>query len=215
MPLTITTDLTVISTAETITGWSNYGAGGAGASALEPDFFAQGSNCISRGVSGVTNKGMCFDIGAGGVLNFTTTHAGKLIYIWIRCNTSTLADTRVNGGVRIVIGSGATAPGDAAGVWSAWYVDGSETITTETGWKMYVIDPTLPPSTTFGGGVDLAAARWFGGVMRGTATAKGQNFGVDQVAYGLGELRARGANTTSGAGFKEMSDADYGTAANR
>lgn len=216
MALTITTDLTVITTAETVTGWTTYGAGGAGALAIEPDFFAQGSNCISRGVSGAaTNKGMSFDIGAGTTLNFTTTHAGKLVYVWMRCNTPTLADTRVAGGVRIVIGSGATAPADAAGVWSAWYVDGSETIATEQGWKCYVIDPTLPPSTTFGGGVDLTAARWFGGVMRSVATAKGQNFGVDQISYGLGELRCRGTNTTEGAGFAEMNTADYGTPANR
>lgn len=216
MALTVTTDLTVITTAETATGWTTYGAGGSGALALEPDFFAQGSNCISRGVSGAaTNKGMCFDIGAGNVLNFTTTHAGKLIYIWMRCNTPTLADTRENGGIRIVIGSGTTAPADAAGVWSAWYVDGSNTIATEQGWKCYVIDPTLTPSTTFGVGLDLAALRWFGGVMRSTATAKGQNFGIDQISYGFGELRCRGTNTTTGAGFAEMNAADYGTATNR
>jgi hypothetical protein len=213
MALTITTDLTVITTAETITGWTTYGAGGGGAQALEPDFFAQGSNCISRGVSGAaTNKGMSFDAGA---LNFTTTHAGKLVYIWIRCNTPSLADTRAAGGIRIVIGSGATAPADAAGVWSAWYVDGSDTITTETGWKCYVIDPSLPPSTTFGGGLDLAGARWFGAVMRSIATAKGQNFGVDQISYGLGEIRCRGTNTTPGAGFAEILSQDYGTSANR
>ena len=215
MALTVTTDLTVISNAETLTGWSNFGSGGTGTEALETDFFIQGASCISRGVTGVVNKGMCFDIGAGGTLNFTTTHVGKLLYVWMRCNVAQLIDTRANGGMRIVIGSGATAPGDAAGVWSAWYVDGSDTIAGSDGWKCYVIDPTLPPSTTFGGGVDLTAARWFGGVMRTTSTAKGQNFGVDQISYGLGELRCRGANTTAGAGFKEMSDADFGTIANR
>jgi hypothetical protein len=216
MALTVTTDLTVITTAETVVGWTTYGAAGAGALAIEPDFFAQGSNCISRGVSGAaTIKGMCFDIGAGTTLNFVTTHAGKLVYIWMRCNTPSLADTRANGGIRIVIGSGATAPADAAGAWSAWYVDGSNTILTEQGWKCYVIDPSLPPSTTFGGGVDLTAARWFGGVMRTIATAKGQNFGIDQISYGLGEIRCRGSNTTVGAGFSEINAADYGTPANR
>jgi hypothetical protein len=215
MPLTITTDLTVITTAETITGWTTYGAGGAGAAALEPDFFAQGSNCISRGVSGATIKGMSFDIGAGNVLNFTTTHAGKLIYIWMRTSTPGLCETRENGGIRIVLGSGATAPADAAGVWSAWYVDGSNTIAASDGWKCYVIDPTLPPSTTFGGGVDITAIRWFGGVQRSTGTLKGQNFGIDQISYGFGELRCRGTNNTAGLGFKEMSDDDFGTITNR
>ncbi len=215
MALTVTTDLTVITTAETITGWTTYGAGGAGAQALEPDFFIQGSNCISRGVSGAVIKGMTFDIGAGAVLNFTTTHIGKLIYIWMRTSTPGLCETRINGGIRIVLGSGATAPADGVGVWSAWYVDGSDTIAGSDGWKCYVIDPTLPPSTTFGGGVDITAMRWFGGVQRSTGTLKGQNFGIDQISYGLGELRCRGANAIAGLGFKEMADADFGTVANR
>jgi len=214
MALTITTDLTVIASADTLTGWTNFGAGGTGTEALETDFFIQGTGCISRGVTGVgTEKGMCFDATTG--LNFTTTHAGKLIYIWMRTNVVQLCDTRANGGVRIVIGSGATAPAAAAGVWSAWNVDGSDTITGETGWKCYVIDPTLLPTSTFGGGVDMTSLRWFGGTMKTTATAKGQNFGIDQISYGLGELRCRGTNTTSGAGFTEMNTADYGTVGNR
>ena len=212
MALTVTTDLTVITTAEVITGWSAFGAQ---SPAIEPDFFAQGANCVSRALSGVVIKGMTFDIGAGGVLNFSTTHAGKLVYIWMRCSTPALADTRANGGVRILLGSGATAPGAAAGVWTAYYVDGSDTIAGTDGWKCYIIDPRVTASTTFGGGVDLTAIRWFGGVMSCLATAKGQNFGIDQISYGFGELRCSGTNTIVGAGFKEMSDADFGTIGNR
>lgn len=216
MALSVSTNNTNITDGETVTGWSNYGSGGAGATALEPDYFAQGSNCISRGVTGAaTNKGMCFDIGAGNVLNFTTTHVGKLVYIWMRTSTPGLCDTIANGGIRIVLGSGATAPGDAAGVWSAWYVDGSDSIDATDGWKCYIIDPTLPPSTSFGGGVDITAIRWFGGVMRSTGTVKGQNFGIDRVSYGIGEIIVTGTNTTAGNGFNEIADADFGTVANR
>lgn len=200
--------MTVLSTAESVTGWVSYGSGGAGAIAIEPDYFVQGSNCISRGVTGAaTNKGSTF--GPFTALDFSVggTHAGKLIYIWLRSSTPGLCDTKANGGVRVLVGSGAVTPGDAAGVWSAWYVDGSDTLTATDGWKMYVLDPTLPPSTSFGGGVDLAAITYIGGVMRSTGTVKGQNFGVDQIAYGLGELRCRGTNTTEGKGFKEMADA--------
>lgn len=216
MALTVTTDLTILSTAESVTGWVSYGSGGAGAMAVEPDYFAQGSNCISRGVSGAaTNKGCVF--GPFTALDFSSggTHAGKLIYIWMRTSTPGLCDTRAAGGVRILVGSGAVTPGDAAGVWSAWYVDGSDTVTATDGWKMYVLDPTRPPSTSLGGGVNLSAITYIGGVMRSTGTIKGQNFGVDQIAYGLGELRCRGTNTTEGKGFKEMADADFGTIGNR
>lgn len=103
MALTVTTDLTVITTAETATGWTIFGSGGGGV-LLEPDFFVQGSNSVSRAVSGAaTLKGGTF---LAGTLNFTTTHAGKLIYMWLRVNTAQLIDLRANGGLRIVIGSG-------------------------------------------------------------------------------------------------------------
>jgi hypothetical protein len=211
MALTVTTDLTIITTAETATGWTIFGSGGGGV-LLEPDFFVQGANCVSRAVSGAgTLKGGTF---LAGTLNYTTTHAGKLVYIWLRVNTAQLIDTRANGGLRIVIGSGATSPAAAAGAWSAWYVDGSDTIPAETGWRCYVIDPTLPPSTSFGT-LDLTDVRHYGAVILTTATAKGQNLGIDQISYGLGELRCRGAPAVAGAGFAEMLAADYGTIANR
>jgi len=212
MALTVTTDLTVLSTAESVTNWVSYGAGGAGGMAIEPDFFVQGSNCISRGVSGVaTQKGMCYNHAAG--INFTSgADKDKLVYIWVRTSTPGLCDTRAAGGIRIILGSGTTAPGDALGVWSAWYVDGSDSIIATEGWICYVIDSQSTPSTTYGGGVNLAAVTYLGAVMRSTATAKGQNFGVDQVAYGRGEIYVSGTVATAGAGFKEIADVVYDSA---
>ena len=211
MALTVTTDLTVITAAESLTGWTQDG----GTDASDTDYFAQGAGCISLTYNSGSERGSSFDIGAGNVLNFTTTHAGKLIYIWMRCAVPALIGTRASGGMKIRIGSGATAPTTSGGVWSAWYVDGSDTIQGTDGWKCYVIDPTLLPSQTFGGGVDLTAVRWFGGTMTTTASVKGNPFGIDQISYGLGELRCRGSNTTPGAGFKEMSNFDFGTINNR
>lgn len=211
MALTVTTDLTDISTAESVTNWGFFGSG-ADSTAIEPDFFAQGSNCISVNASGVTVEGLVYDNTTG--LNFSTTHAGKLVYIWVRASAFSLLETRANGGLRIILGSGTTRPQAAAGAWSAWYVDGSDTFAGTDGFKCYVIDPRKTPSLTQGT-LDLTAIRWFGAAERQTGTLKGQNFGVDAVRYGFGELRARGANTTTGAGFKEMSNADFGTTANR
>jgi len=214
MALTVTTDLTVLTQAESFAApLVSWGAGGAGAAATETDYFAQNTACISRGVTGTTIKGVTYDNTTG--LNFTTTHNGKLVYMWLRNSTPGLCDTRANGGVRVVLASGATTPGDAAGVWSAWYVDGSDTIASTDGWKCYVVDPNSTPSTTLGGGVDKTAIRWFSGVMKPVATAKGQNFGFDQVAYGFGTINVRGSPTVTGAGFKEIAAADFGTIANR
>jgi hypothetical protein len=58
----------------------------------------------------------------------------------------------------------------------------------------------------------LTAVRWFGGVQRSTATAKGQNFGVDQISYGRGEIKVTGTVATTGAGFKEIADVVYDSA---
>jgi hypothetical protein len=214
MALSVTTDLTVLTTAESfVAPLVSWGSGGTGAAATETDYFAQGTACISRGVTGSVIKGVTYDNTTG--LNFTTTHNGKLVYMWLRNSTPGLSETRANGGVRVVLASGTTTPGDAAGVWSAWYVDGSDTIVSTDGWKCYVVDPNSTPSATFGGGVDKTAIRWFSGVMRTNATAKGQNFGFDQVAYGFGTINVRGTPTVPGAGFKEIASADFGTIANR
>jgi len=215
MALTISTDLVNITLAEAL--MTSYGAGGTGAIALEPDFFAQGLNCNSRGASAAGIKGGTYDIGAGAVLNFSAAGAayGKLIYIWLRHTAPGLIGLKSAGGIRIILGSGATAPGDAAGVWSAWYVDGSDTLAVTDGWKCYALDPSLAASTTFGGGVDLTAVRWFGAAANYTAGAKGQTFGIDAIRYGLGELRCLGTNATAGAGFKEMSDGDFGDVSKR
>jgi hypothetical protein len=218
MPLTVTTDLVRITDAETATGWTSFVSSGTSNMALEPDFFAQGANCISQNAStGGATKGMTFDIGAANTLDFVTTHAGKLIFIWMRTSAPGVCDTRANGGIQIILGSGATAPGPSAGVWSKWYVDGADTLLATDGWKCYVIDPRLPPSATFGGGVDLTAVRWFGGAQKnaGGKTASGKVFGIDAISYGFGELRVYGTNTTPGKGFKEIADADFGTIANR
>lgn len=203
MALTVTTDLTVITTAETITGWSSIGAQSA---AIEPDFFVQGANCVSRAVSGTgTVKGMVFDNGAG--IDFTTgTHKDKLVYIWMRVNTAQLADTQANAGVTVrLCTTSATAD------FREWNVDGKDSIPATDGWICYVVDPQSAGTATTGT-YNAASVRFFGGTLKTTTTAKGQNFGIDQIMYGRGELRVSGTVTTAGQGFKEIADVAYDTA---
>ena len=208
MPLTVTTDLTVITTAETVTGWSAIGAQ---SPALEPDFWVQGTsattgNCISRAVSGNgTDKGMVFDNGAG--IDFTAgTHKDKLVYIWMRCNTPQLIQTRANGGLKVrLCTTSATAD------FREWYVDGSDTIAAPDGWICYVIDPQSAGSATTGS-YSAANVRYYGGSMITTTTAKGQNLGIDQISYGRGEIYVSGTVTTAGEGFKEIAAVAYDAA---
>jgi hypothetical protein len=206
--LAITTDLVRITDAEALDPtpgiWVSIGAGGSGALAIEPDFFAQAANCTSRGVSGVgTIKGQWFN------LESTVDLTNKLLYIWMRCSTPGLIDTRANSGMTIRVA------GSNVANYHEWAVDGSDTILGTDGWKCYVLDVSLPPTTVGGTGLVVTSCQHFGGTIKTTGTAKGQNFGIDAIYYGLGELRVSGTNTTPGAGFKEMADADFGTIANR
>lgn len=203
MALTVTTDLTIMTASETITGWSAIGAQ---SPVLEPDFFVQGANCISRAVSGAgVVKGMVFDNGSG--IDFTTgPHKDKLVYIWMRVNTSQLVDTRANAGVVVrLCKSSATAD------YREWYVDGKDTIPATEGWICYVVDPQSTGSATTGF-YSAANVRFFGGAIKTTTTAKGQNFGIDQISYGRGELLVSGTVTTAGEGFKEISKVAYDSA---
>ena len=211
MALTVSTDLTNIADAETVTDWVAIGAQ---SPLIEPDFFAQGANCVSRAVSGAVTKGMVYDLGAGATLDFSATgaHYNKLIYIWLRSNTPSLIATLANGGLIVRIGSGAPAATD----YKDWYVGGNDflQVSATTGWAMIVIDPRAPASAS-GGTINLAALRYFGGAMTTTTTAKGQNFGIDRISYGRGELRVRGTVASTGSGIREMLDWDWGTIGNR
>jgi hypothetical protein len=193
----------VLSTAEVITNWVSIGAGGAGAMALEPDYYVQGSNSISRGVSGAgTEKGMWFNATA---VNFTTgTHKDKLVYIWMYVTTPGLTDTLANGGVKVWLGTNTTN-------YRTWIVGGSDALVATDGWVCYVIDPQSAGSADVGT-YNAASVAYFGGTIKTTANAKGQNFGIDQVAYGRGEIYVSGTNTTTGEGFKEIAAVAYDSA---
>lgn len=208
MALTVTTELTRITDAEALDPtpgiWVSIGAGGAGAQAIEPDFYAQNANCISRGVSGAaTVKGMWFN------LESTIDLTDKLLYIWMRTSTPGLIDTRANSGMTIRVA------GSNVANYHEWAVDGSDTILGTDGWKCYVLDVSLTPTTVGGTGLTISSCQHFGGTIKTIATAKGQNFGIDAIYYGKGELRVSGTNTTPGAGFAEVAAADFGTIANR
>ncbi|OHB80549.1 MAG: hypothetical protein A2W31_06860 [Planctomycetes bacterium RBG_16_64_10] len=212
MALAISTDLTRITDADLAT-FTKFGVT---ASADEPDYFIQGVGCESLGVTS-GEKGMTYNLGSG--IDFTTgANKDKLVYIWVRIATPGAIQNiaNVSAGIRIILGSGATAPSAAAGVWSAWSVDGANTIIGTDGWICYVIDPQSTPSTTYGGGVNLAAVQHFGATVNVTGSGiKGQNFAIDAIYYGRGELYITGAVATTGEGFKEAAALDFGTVANR
>lgn len=207
MALTITTDLIVLTTAESYSSPPWYAIGSL-SPATEPDFFVQGSNCLSRALSGSVTKGMVFDNVTP--IDFTSgTHKDKLVYIWMKSNTPGLCATRANGGMRVrLCTTSATAD------FREWYVDGSDTLVAIEGWTCYVIDPQSAGTATTGAYV-ASSVRYFGGTMTTITTAKGQNFGIDQISYGRGEIYISGTVATAGSGFKEIAAVDFGTVTNR
>jgi len=207
MALAVTTDLVRLTDAEAYASppWYKIGVT---APVTEPDFYVQGYNCISLGISAAATKGMVLDYGSG--IDFTSgAHKDKLIYIWMKSNTPGLCATRVNGGMRVRLCT--TSP---TADFREWYVDGSDTLVAIEGWICYVIDPQSAGTATTGS-YSAASVRYFGGTMTTVASAKGQNLGIDAIYYGRGELYVSGAVATAGQGFKEIADADYGTPVNR
>ncbi len=204
MTLTVVSDLTILTTAESYASPPWY-AIGAQTPATEPDFFVQGSNCLSRAVSGSVTKGMWYDNTSGIDFDTAAANKDKLVYIWMISNTPGLCATRAAGGLRVILGTTTTD-------YREWYVDGSDTISATDRWVCYVIDPQSAGSVADTGTYDPTSVRYFGGTMTTTTTAKGQNFGIDQIAYGRGELRVSGTVATSGSGFKEIAAVAYDTA---
>ena len=124
----------------------------------------------------------------------------------MRVNTAQLVDTRVNAGVVVrLCTTSATAD------FREWNVDGKDTIPATEGWICYVVDPQSAGTATTGA-YSAASVRFFGGTIKTTTTAKGQNLGIDQIMYGRGELLVSGTVTTAGEGFKEIAAVAFDTA---
>ena len=203
MALTVTTGLTVIAQAELAESWTGIQSSGSSTVQDEPDFYAQGTQSKSRAVTGAGFKGAMFDNGSG--IDFTSgANIDKLVYVWMRTNVPTLNALREGAGVFVRLASGSATTN-----YREWYVDGSDTVAINQGWVCYVINPRSLGSVD-SGTYNAASVRYFGGGATTTTTAKGQNWGIDQISYGRGELRVTGSVTTPGQGFKEIAAATYG-----
>ena len=164
------TDLTDITTAETITGWSALGGGQSGLQD-ETDYFIQGNQCVSKnGFTGST-RGQIFNAGA------TTIASGDAVFFWIKQNNRNLMDTVANGGTQALIGSGTNA-------YDRFNVDGSDSDGSAlAGWRTYAVDPTATPSNTTGSpsGTSYFGAQW---AILGSGSLKGAPNGIDVIRHG-------------------------------
>ena len=174
--------------------WGFNGSGGV-SNGLTTDTFYYGSASMSMALSGAGKNGwLYFD--RGGDLDFTTTLAGQYVYIWVHCPTLGLSETLANVGLGIRMGS-------STGNYRTWTIAGNDDSNGWDGkWKCFVIDPTTTGSISDTGTYDGTDVNLIGIKGETTATAKGDNFFVSQIAVGSG-LRITGTSTT---GWEDLVD---------
>lgn len=170
---------------------------GLGTMTLSTETYLYGSSCVATAYSNKSGWSY-YDIGSGNELDFSASGSeeGQLIYMWIFFPTPGLGESQANGGFTIRIGNDASNYRDfmvsASDNLNGWYGD----------WKCFVIDPTKPGTVSDTGTFNLASVRRFGCYLDATASAKGDNLFIDQIAVGFG-LRITGTSTT---GWKDVVD---------
>ena len=137
MALTITYDgFGVVANADGVTdsaggAWAELGGGTIG---LNPDVYLYGSGSI--GSKYASKSGFTY-FTATTPLNFTTTEAGQLIYMWINIQSASAFATLANDGFHIVIGS------DTSNYYKFPIVGSDEANGWAGGWKLFVCDISL------------------------------------------------------------------------
>jgi hypothetical protein len=143
LAISVTTDLQVITTADTTTASGTFyrlNGVNTGNPLAEADAFVQGAGCIANKTGGTTGA-----TDVGGHFNATATFdlTGLHLFVWRLIVTAGNMLTRANQGVSIGLTNTSTTSTSA---WSTtnmkrWNVDGSDTMPVSQGWKCYVIDP--------------------------------------------------------------------------
>lgn len=189
MAISITTDLQVITTADTTTANGTFyrlNGVNSGNPLAEADAFVQGVGCIANKTGATTGA-----TDTGGHFNATATFdlTNKHLFVWRLTVTSGNMLTRANQGISIGLTNTSTTSTTA---WSTtnmkrWNVDGSDTQPVSQGWKCYVIDPASTADVS-AGTLTLSTVRNVGILCRQTSgvnTALNNVF-VDVIRRGTG-----------------------------
>lgn len=167
------TNLVDITTAETTTGWSAFGGGGAGLSA-SPDLAVQGTNAVDKQVTN-SEKGQYFDNGAT-----ITPGADEHFYIWGFMSTPGLLDTKTNRGLAAYMSTGGGSD------YVQFHLTGSNVFQLSEVVRPWVIRYVNTASTGLRtvSGTPGTAPRYFGMTTATVASVKGANLGVDVIRRG-------------------------------
>ena len=187
-----TEDLTDITLAETTTGWSAYGGGGAGLG-VGADFAMQGTLCVDKQIT-AADKGHMFDNGTA-----ITLGAGDHVFVWHFCATPGVTDTIALKGASILVGSTTTA-------YTQYHVEGIDTYGAEgrvarcypINYAVRTASAVAPYRTVTG--APGANPQTFGGGLTTTASVKSANLGIDAIRYGTGAYLTAGELISAGDG---------------
>lgn len=181
-----TEDLTDITLSEATTGFTALGGGGAGLSAAV-DFAIQGTNSITKQVTGAgTRKGMIYNNGSG-----VTLGANDHVFAWVYTTCPGLIDTLTNGGMEVTIGTGTAA-------YNQYYVAGNDTFIKGGHFNWAVRYTTATPSPGAQTGTPGASPQYFGGQIQVTGTLRADNIAVDAIRIGTGAYLTAGELISAG-----------------
>ncbi|MHA2402575.1 MAG: hypothetical protein ACXADH_06240 [Candidatus Kariarchaeaceae archaeon] len=203
MALTITSNLTEISDADTATGWGGDNlAAGAG---IDTDQAWEGNGCYAAQAKSTGLSRVYF------TANSSINMEDKYLRIWARFTEINKYEKTENGAIRICVE-------DTNNNGAEWYMAGPDAGLDE-GWNLYIVKCTHNTQDRFwttGGGisasVNMQDLYLFGvTVNMSSKPARAANIFVDAIRYGDG-LTITGTPDVAGQGFKEIAEADDATA---
>jgi hypothetical protein len=204
MALTFTTGMTLINAADAVTNWAAFrlaGSGGSPTAVIRNDTFREGTGCVSAKCTGNSwDSGLIFDryTASGNTTLNMTTAGNEVIAIWTKCDVSSKILNFNAEGYYIIVSSSADTGATSPTVYSKWTIAGADTYA--GGWVLMMIDTRKTPTTTVGGGANLAAVRRIGVGNKNVAsvgTILTDTFYVDALWYGRPQYKVVGDGSTS------------------
>jgi hypothetical protein len=181
------TDLTLITDAYTgtvtvVEMGAPYALGNIGA--IDIENFIEGAGCITQETKNAVAVGASVAFNNLSAITFATD---DVVFMWAFFAVGADLYTYANSGHVMIIGSSTTA-------YDAFAISGSDrTPNPRGGWYNYAVDPTLTPTTAYGGG--STAHQYFGsGVSLIAKISKGNPHAIDAIRYGRGEIYCTGTD---------------------
>ena len=183
MALTVTFNGTNVTTADSVTDWDNITI--TAPELWEVEVLHQGGGSIGFQASSKDGLG-CYEMPTGS-FNFSTTHAGQHVFMWVNVTMPGTVEALATGGLYLVVGSSQTA-------YKKFLVaakDYKEVM--EKGFARFVFDPTKTATETVGT-PDMTAITLFGVWIDTDETARIDQLFIDRIDVGWG-LTVSGTST--------------------